>query len=371
MLAAEETGGGKFLVTPSVGLMIWTLLAFGMTLYVLRRFVFPRIQEQLDKRQRAIEETIETAERTRKEAEQMLAEYRERLQEARQQAEDIVARARKAAERHQEEIVEARVQKQQEMLEQARRDIETETRLALERIRKEVADLTVIATEKVTRKTLTSEDHQRLIQEALQEVDFSVLETGRRGTEARPADGEAGAHLFRGAVRRRKGAGQDGPHPRAARAICDALEQNRELNLFFFSPCSRRARRRREWRACWSARTSVRQFPEAPDRQPPHAGASSASAASTRQLWRRRTSCCRWRSPAPWSSTTRWHDRSRARRAADRAPGGADAHVDDDILGGLVVRVSNMVLDASIRNQLERLRARRCAKSGTKARDRD
>jgi len=92
-----------------------------------------------------------------------------------------VARARKAAERHQEEIVESASLKQQEMLEQARHDIETETRLALERIRKEVADLTVLATEKVTRKTLTSEDHQRLIQEALREVDFSALESGRRG----------------------------------------------------------------------------------------------------------------------------------------------------------------------------------------------
>jgi F-type H+-transporting ATPase subunit b len=179
--AAEEEGGGKFLVQPGVGLMIWTLLAFGITLYVLRRFVFPRIQEQLDIRQRAIEETIDTAERTRREADQLLAEYRQRLQEARQQAEDIVARARKAGERHQEEIVEAASRKQHEMLEQARHDIETETRLALERIRKEVADLTVLATEKVTRKTLTSEDHQRLIQEALREVDFSALETGRPG----------------------------------------------------------------------------------------------------------------------------------------------------------------------------------------------
>ena len=68
-----------------------------------------------------------------------------------------------------------------EMLEHARHDIETETRLALERIRKEVADLTVVATEKVTRKTLTSEDQRRLVQEALNEVDFTVLESGKRG----------------------------------------------------------------------------------------------------------------------------------------------------------------------------------------------
>jgi F-type H+-transporting ATPase subunit b len=180
-IAADDSGGGKFLVQPGVGLMIWTLVAFGITLYVLRRWVFPQIQDQLDKRQRAIEETIDTAQRTKEEAEKILTEYRERLQEARQQAEDIVARARKAADRHQEEVTTAAREKQHEMLDQARRDIETETRLALERIRKEVADLTVIATEKVTRKTLTSEDHQRLIQEALQEVDFSVLGEETRG----------------------------------------------------------------------------------------------------------------------------------------------------------------------------------------------
>jgi F-type H+-transporting ATPase subunit b len=175
VLAQEEPGGGKFLVQPGIGLMIWTLLAFGITLWVLRRWIFPRIQGELDKRQRAIEETIDTAERTKREADEMLAEYRQRLQEARQQAEDIVARARKAAETHQQEVTQAASLKQQEMLEQARRDIETETRLALEKIRNEVADLTVLATEKVTRKTLTSEDHQRLIQDALAEVDFTAL----------------------------------------------------------------------------------------------------------------------------------------------------------------------------------------------------
>src|SRR4029453_6956308 len=121
VLAAEEdSGGGKFLVQPGVGLMIWTLIAFGITLWVLRRYVFPQIQDQLDKRQRAIEETIDTAERTKLEADQLLAEYRQRLQEARQQAEDLVGRARKAADTHQQEVQQAASLKQQEMLDQAR-----------------------------------------------------------------------------------------------------------------------------------------------------------------------------------------------------------------------------------------------------------
>lgn len=181
-LAAEE-GGGKFLVTPSIGLMIWTLLAFGVTLYVLRKFVFPRIQEQLDKRQRAIEETIDVAERTKKDADELLAEYRQRLQEARQQADEIVSRARKAADAHQEEASAKAHDKAGELMEHTRREIDAETRRALERIRKEVADLTVIATEKVTRKALDAKDHKRLVQEALEEVDFSMLGGNGGGRE--------------------------------------------------------------------------------------------------------------------------------------------------------------------------------------------
>src|ERR671916_693295 len=94
VIAAEE-GGGSFLVSPDIGLMIWTLLVFGISLYVLAKVAFPRIAEALDKRQRAIEESIEASERTRQEADVLLAEYRERLADARSQADDIVARARK------------------------------------------------------------------------------------------------------------------------------------------------------------------------------------------------------------------------------------------------------------------------------------
>ena len=80
--AAEEEGG-SFLVSPDVGLMLWTLAVFAISIFLLGKFAFPRIAEALDRRQRAIEESIETAERTKTEAEQLLGEYRERLAEAR------------------------------------------------------------------------------------------------------------------------------------------------------------------------------------------------------------------------------------------------------------------------------------------------
>ncbi len=178
---AAEDEGGSFLVSPDVGLMIWTLIVFVLSLYILSKVAFPRIAEALDKRQQAIEESIDTAERTRVEADKLLAEYRERLHDARSQADDIVARARKTAENNEAESVAEAKRKREEMMAATRRDIQQETRRAIQEIRNEVADLTVLATEKVTRKTLTDADQKRLVEEALSELDFAALSGDRSG----------------------------------------------------------------------------------------------------------------------------------------------------------------------------------------------
>ncbi len=170
---------GSFLVSPSGGLMIWTLLVFGTSLLILWKLAFPRIADALDKRQRLIEDSIDTANKTKAEAAELLEEYRARLKDARTQADEILVRARKAGEETEREAVEAARLRREELLEQARRDIEAEERKALQDVRKEVASLTVLATEKVTRKTLTAEDQKRLVDEALGELDFSALGGGR------------------------------------------------------------------------------------------------------------------------------------------------------------------------------------------------
>ena len=176
-LAAEaaKEEGGSFLVSPGLGLMIWTLVLFLFTMWVLSKVAFPKIQEALDKRANAISESIDAAERQRKESDELLAEYRARLAEAREQADDIMVRARKSAETAEAEAAASGREKREELVEAAKRDIEAETRRSLDQIRQEVADLTVLATERVTRKSLTGEDQKRLVEEALSEVDFSTL----------------------------------------------------------------------------------------------------------------------------------------------------------------------------------------------------
>jgi F-type H+-transporting ATPase subunit b len=169
---------GSFLISPNVGLMIWTLLLFGISVVVLARLAFPRITEALDRRQRAIEESIDHAERVRQEADRLLAEYRERLKEARQQAEEIIERAQRTSEAQERAAREHAAETRERLMEQTRRDLEAETSRAIDEIRREVADLTVLATEKVTRKVLTEEDQRQLVEEALRELDFSALSAG-------------------------------------------------------------------------------------------------------------------------------------------------------------------------------------------------
>jgi F-type H+-transporting ATPase subunit b len=177
LASSTASSSGSFLISPNVGLMIWTLVVFGISVFILNRAVFPRIRDALDRRQKAIEETIDSQERLRAEAEVVLGEYREQLAQARLQAEEIVSRAREAGKEHEREtLIEAR-ERRESMLEQTKHDIEAETRRALEAIRKEITTLTILATEKVTRRALTASDQRKLVEEAIGELDFTLLES--------------------------------------------------------------------------------------------------------------------------------------------------------------------------------------------------
>jgi len=165
----------SWLITPNVGLTIWTLVVFGISLFILTRSVLPRIGLALDERRKAIDESIDAAERTRREAQELLVQYREHLKDARQQAEEIVERARQTAATHDREARSAAQARGEQMLEQTRREIEAESRRMLDEILRDVAELTVMATERVTRKVLTEDDQRRLVADALSDLDFTAL----------------------------------------------------------------------------------------------------------------------------------------------------------------------------------------------------
>ena len=161
-------------VTP--GLMIWTIVCFLITLFVLKRYAFGPIQKAIDERRDRIRASLDEADHAREEARRLLEEHRALIGRAQTDAEEILSEARRVADANERRMREELEEDRQRRLDETRKQIEAETRRALEQIRLEVVDLSLLAATKVTRKSLDDADHKRLIEEAVGELDFSVLE---------------------------------------------------------------------------------------------------------------------------------------------------------------------------------------------------
>jgi F-type H+-transporting ATPase subunit b len=176
--AAEEESGGLIDVVP--GLMIWTLICFGITFFVLRKYAFGPIQRTIDERRDRIRKAVDEADNARNEARELLEQHRALIGEAKGEAADILADARRVADAQIERVKAEAEEERARRLEETKRQIDAETKRSIDAIRGEVADLTLAATARVTGKVLDTEDQRRLIDEALSELDFSALDPEQR-----------------------------------------------------------------------------------------------------------------------------------------------------------------------------------------------
>jgi F-type H+-transporting ATPase subunit b len=158
------------------GLMIWTVLFFVVVMYVLKRFAFGPLQKTIDERRARIQQSIEEAEHARAEARNLLEEHKKLIGQAKSESEEILSEARRIADAQRERVKAETEEDRQRRLEETRRQIEQATQQALGQIRDEVGKLSLLAAEKITRKSLTTDDQKRLIDEALSEIDFTQLE---------------------------------------------------------------------------------------------------------------------------------------------------------------------------------------------------
>ena len=172
---AEEEGSNPLIeVTP--GLMIWTLLCFAITFFVLKKVAFGPVQKVIDERRARIRQSLEEADHARDESRKLLEEHKALRAKARGEAEEVLAEARRIAESMRERVREETEADRQRRLDETRKQIEAETQRALEQIRSEIADLALVAAERVTRGSLDRESQRRLIDDAIKDLDFSVLE---------------------------------------------------------------------------------------------------------------------------------------------------------------------------------------------------
>lgn len=171
------------LLQASPGLMIWTLVMFAITLFVLRRYVFGPVGQAIEKRRNEIAQNIEEAERSRDEATRLLEEYKAQLAEARKEAERLREQGRKEGERQRAELLADAQHQRERVLSDAEQQILAQARAAAGGLRDEVVDLALLAAERVSRRTLSEPDHRRLVEQALEEADLSAL----TGNGAKPA----------------------------------------------------------------------------------------------------------------------------------------------------------------------------------------
>ena len=158
------------------GLMIWTIVFFLIVFFVLRKFAFARIQALIDERREQIRRAIAEADDSRDEARKLLEEHRRLVGEARGQAEEILAEARKTRDSMEQRMRDETEQERQRRLEETKKEIDAAVKQGLERIRAEVAELTLEATSRIVGEKLDSDRDRELIASAIDSLDFSRLE---------------------------------------------------------------------------------------------------------------------------------------------------------------------------------------------------
>jgi F-type H+-transporting ATPase subunit b len=163
------------LISVVPGLMVWTIIAFGITFFVLRRFAFGRIQGIIDQRRDRIREALDEADKARQEARELRELTQKERGEAKADRERILDESRRQA---QAQLEQSRAQADEDLkrrLDENKREIEAENRRLAEQIRRDVVELTLLAAEKVTGKSLDADDQRRLIDETIEEVDVKKL----------------------------------------------------------------------------------------------------------------------------------------------------------------------------------------------------
>ena len=175
-LVHAEPVGANPLLELSPGLMIWTVVIFLLTLLILKKFVFGPVGEMIEKRRAAISSSIEEAESSRDEAVELLGQYKVQLAEARREADELRESGRRDGERQKQEIVGQAQDQRERIVSDTQTQIDAQAQAAVAGIRDDVVLLALSAAETVTKKSLSGDDHRKMVEDALADADLSGLQ---------------------------------------------------------------------------------------------------------------------------------------------------------------------------------------------------
>jgi F-type H+-transporting ATPase subunit b len=161
-------GGGPFSINP--GLIIWTLVVFGILLMLLWRFAFPTILKSVEERERRIEKQLQDAERANAEAQRLLEEHRKQIAAARNEAQDILAKAKTVSQKERETLLAKAREEYDALLNRARKDIDAEKEKAIQALRREAVELSIAAASRVIEANLDTEANRKLVSDFLESL---------------------------------------------------------------------------------------------------------------------------------------------------------------------------------------------------------
>ncbi|MEI6740194.1 MAG: F0F1 ATP synthase subunit B [Gemmatimonadaceae bacterium] len=169
--ASEAEGGPVNLLAPNPGLMVWTLVIFVILLVFLSKFAFKPLFAAVEAREQALEAAIAGAAQDRAEAAQLLAQHRAQLEASRTEAQAIIADARATAEKMRNDLLAQTKTQQEEMIEQARRAIDSEKASAIAALRTEAIDLAIAGASRVIERNLDAAANRSIVESFLTSLD--------------------------------------------------------------------------------------------------------------------------------------------------------------------------------------------------------
>ena len=173
-LLQEAAGEAAHEVTPfsiNPGLIIWTLVVFGLLMAILWKYGWPALLKSVEEREARIAKQLADAERANAEAARLLEQHRQAMVQARVEAQEIVATAKSVAQKEREQLLARTREEQEQLLERARRDIEGEKEKAILALRREAVELSIAAATKLVQSNLDSDANRRLVLEYLATIE--------------------------------------------------------------------------------------------------------------------------------------------------------------------------------------------------------
>ena len=158
------------IINPMTSTVFWSVIVFVILIVILWRFVLKPVNKMMIKRQEEIQEAVNIADKQKQEAQEFIEGQKMQLEAAKKEARQIIEDSKIAARKIKDEIEEKAAEKSRTILDSALEEIRAERDRSVVAVKNQIIEIAMDATERIIGKSLSEEEHKKLIEESLKEV---------------------------------------------------------------------------------------------------------------------------------------------------------------------------------------------------------